>query len=1111
MQGEKVSPGAPVDYTKSDTKGSDLPPSEARAVHDDGNTREIGRVVPYRDASNRRLAHPHSENQLTLSTQISGCGACAAGTYSLEGASSCFGCAPGQYTPPDSSTCQPCEQGTHAPTEGSPYCNECQPGFYATIGASVCTPCTLGYYSYKNKSDACKECDPGSWAATGASVCTLCAPGSFSLNRASVCLLCSAGKFTSQSGMAQCDSCAPGTFSSDGASSCPSCEKGSFSAGETSQCDDCISGTYASVTGARTCIPCTAGQWSDPRASTCTNCQAGTYSSGAQGQGACIQCPAGFFSSIAGAVSNQTCQKCAQGSTSPPGGTVCNQCPPNSFTGWSGYGCEACPEMSVSPSSAILEQCVCVSGFLRQWEQNRLWFRCMGCEAGKYSTQNNASMCTACAPGKFAAQGNITGVSAPEPSACLRCGEGLYTFQSGATVCLGCIPGTYSNETGKSECTPCLPGFVSGTKATQCSACTAGKFSSVQGQEICTSCLPGTFSNSTRSTACRNCSAGYYSDEHGQSECKPCRAGSFSEQTGLKNGNDCQLCARARYSTALGASSRTTCQRCEAGLSSPSGSTGCTPCPPGEFPNTVYGACSSCPRHSVNNTNTSSLSECRCGPGYFMGFNAKAVGGEESHVLASSRIVLKVHTFRTSPISITILSDTVLEIICNGRRINNPVLWRQGIYSSMNFPDACTPPMIMQYPVDTTPEGEDTDTHTQCIPCPPGTFSEQGGECLQCLSGQYQGNTGSTKCDGCPPGTHNPSGGDACIPCRQGTFQEGNQCIPCPDGSFTVGIAVTVCTSCPASTWSNNVSGGCRFCPTEATSPGGTGPLGCVCPAGSILTVAQNIPYCTPCIRGTYSLTGSTQCTPCPAGTFGNNSRLTACFECPTNLPLFSNEMATVCVLCAPGRTPSINRSQCDACPPGKVCLGNGTILDCPTGSFMTTGGLSQVNQCQKCPQNFFCINATTRQQCPTGTFSKEGSTTSHECQCTSQFNCVYSTQITKRIVISMTRQEFEARRLEIIRAIAESSNISSNNVQIVSVQTQGQNLRRVADKTDKSNPLIHATIATVRIYGKPVSMNIDNGMIEALRKRGIPVKHVHTPVTTKQTHSEVFKPTVRR
>lgn len=906
------------------------------------------------------------------------------------------------------------------------------------------------------------------------------------------CIPCNAGTYTDQPRAQGCNACTPGSFALWGASTCTICQ----------------AGTFTEQDAATRCQDCPIGLWAYQESTACTQCENGKYSITARAgdPSLCLDCPGGYYSTTSAATAASVCQLCGVGLQSSPGATTCTSCPQNTYTGPLGPGCLACPAFSTSPAGASLDQCVCIGGFLRAWSDNRQWFTCYGCSAGTYTTRNNASACGSCSAGKYAIYGNATGMNGLETEVCSSCSSGHFSGAAGQTECTPCSAGRFASAAGQSACTACPPGFFGAALgATVCQSCSPGRFTSSSGALNCSDCVAGKFSALERASACQNCSLGSFSESRAATDCLLCGAGAYSTIPGLDNASHCQQCQQGSFSTGIGATSRQACRKCPVGFTTPAGGTSCFSCPEGQFPNQMYGACASCPMHSISSNNISSPEGCRCGPGYFLGYNSKALGGEESYEQGSNGWVYKLHTFHTYDEGILVVAEAALGISCNGRQTVPPYLWRPNYYPPVATPSTCQLPMVMSYPVDVVFDESETSTHMQCVPCPRGTFSANGGtedDCIPCPSGQYQDEAGRSSCDGCPPGSYAYDGGDACIPCEMGKYQVGEACVQCPEGYFTLGIGVTACIPCPNNMWSSNTSGGCRNCPYDAVSPGGTGVEGCLCPPGNYLFMFRNTPYCVKCEAGTYAAAlGANRCTPCPAGTFGNISGLDACFPCALNPGRISTGGATSCTTCGPGTIPASNQGGCVPCPVGKYCSGNSSMADCPPGSYMTTGNITSLAGCQKCPANFFCGTAITKDACPTGTFSNEGSMDKHDCQCLPQYDCTYSTVTTKKIALAITPEEFEAQRAQFIAALAAALGVSVSSIKIVSVQASGQPSRRVLRPAiqggAKTTANLRQTTVTVISKTRASPPEMDTAISQFIRKQGFPALQV---ITTNKT-----------
>jgi hypothetical protein len=230
--------------------------------------------------------------------------ACAAGTYSVAGATLCAftesSCPAGTFASPPSS-CIACAAGTFSAGGVSP-CSSCAAGAYSAAGAASCT--------FANTS-----CPAGTYASAPAS-----------------CLACAAGKF-SAGGTSSCFACAAGKFSTGGASSCL-CPAGTYSP----TCTDCPLQTYASQSGAAACSPCPPGLFThSTRSTSCDSCGAGFYAKledSPLGLGAvCAACRNPSLCPASGCVAGNTgdeCRFCIPGYYRLPSG-FCAPCGSNFF------------------------------------------------------------------------------------------------------------------------------------------------------------------------------------------------------------------------------------------------------------------------------------------------------------------------------------------------------------------------------------------------------------------------------------------------------------------------------------------------------------------------------------------------------------------------------------------------------------------------------------------------------------------------------------------------------------------------------------------------------------------------------------------------------------
>ena len=119
--------------------------------------------------------------------------------------------------------------------------------------------------------------------------------------------------------------------------------------------------------------------------------------------------------------------------------------------------------------------------------------------------------------------------------------------------------------------------------------------------------------------------------------------------------------------------------------------------------------------------------------------------------------------------------------------------------------------------------------------------------------------------------------------CPRGQYYAANNtCVSCPDGTYSSPDRLTCDRSCPAGSYSNNVTLTCTKCPSGTYNP---------------MNNSISNASCMPCPAGTYGpLRGLTSCPLCPYGTYSPFDGVTNyydCFYCPSGT--FSNDLRTAC------------------------------------------------------------------------------------------------------------------------------------------------------------------------------------------------------------------------
>jgi len=295
----------------------------------------------------------------------------------------------------------------------------------------------------------------------------------------------------------------------------------------TSSCTACPTGytTLSSGTpdGGVPCKLCAAGYSgrSVVGFSGCNICPIGTYSASGNWT-KCVACPIGRTTESTGTAGTDAaaaCNICSDGyqyTVADNESASCTACPLGKYA-LSGKPCTGCKAGSYMPANSIN------SGI------------CVLCEAGKYSSTDNASVCIDCAVGKYLDRlGGVGG-------SCLKCMPGYFSAVVGAISCRKCPVGSYS-RVNFSECLICNAGFYAFAGSSKCNHCIAGSYSAENGAGKCLPCPAGRFSYSTASE-CTACRAGTHSSMHA-AQCLECPAG----KTSVAAAETCIACANGEVS-----------------------------------------------------------------------------------------------------------------------------------------------------------------------------------------------------------------------------------------------------------------------------------------------------------------------------------------------------------------------------------------------------------------------------------------------------------------------------------------------------------------------------------------------------------------------------------
>jgi PQQ-like domain/Tyrosine-protein kinase ephrin type A/B receptor-like len=184
---------------------------------------------------------------------------------------------------------------------------------------------------------------------------------------------------------------------------------------------------------------------------------------------------------------------------------------------------------------------------------------CSACNAGWFSSKDDAIMCQPCPPGFF--------TLAQASTFCSPCSLGSYTATSSSKSCTLCPAGTFGTVQGAvnvSACQPCVAGTynpIPGQSQSNCIFCPAGTASAVVGASTpstCVTCAPGQYALAG-SPQCLPCPAGTYSIGYGSSSCSQCPLGTFSAAVGATIASTCTKCSSGYTTVTLGAISESSC------------------------------------------------------------------------------------------------------------------------------------------------------------------------------------------------------------------------------------------------------------------------------------------------------------------------------------------------------------------------------------------------------------------------------------------------------------------------------------------------------------------------------------------------------------------------
>lgn len=462
-------------------------------------------------------------------------------------------------------------------------------------------------------------------------------------------------------------------------------------------------------------------------------------------------------------------------------------------------------------------------------------------------------------------------------------------------------------------------------------------------------CKAGTF---FKAGSCQPCAKGTYQNVAGSLGCKPCPEGTFFRFTGGQGIDVCEPCPAGTFNGEKGATSSVSCKKCPAGKNSIEGSPSCLSCPPGQvisfceevgFPTSIALARRLCEVPSGFDAIEKPLNfKCYDCPEFtFSGRNARKCLDCKMDEFSKPR---SAKCTKCSPLGCG-------RIRCRGFLVFDVrEVFEDPIFGIGGGCKTCPPGLT----------GNKAVRATECVPCPPGTFSNFG-RCARCKAGENTKVSGAAVCmlddTPCPSNFFRDFRG-ACKRCNkmQRYNPKKRSCEECGPGQESAGGLATKCTRCPS---------GAR-----------DSPEGCVCNLGTQREVNGK---CVPCPPGEFlGFIGSpfsSDCRKCRAGTIAQRPGSTSCTECPAGKvqPLEGQSKCNNFV-CPKGLVPRLARSQFTEaecvvpstnCPPDhdrlvedkKGLFFTCSPRTCPAGTFKEVGRNTfprrgTLNLCSSCPVN---------------------------------------------------------------------------------------------------------------------------------------------------------------
>ena len=783
----------------------------------------------------------------------------------------CSPCEPGTYKSElNLESCSPCPESKTTEHTGSVNISECvcPPGSYLDSGS--CQTCPVGHYKQNHGNQDCTPCSDTFTTELGGSASAascVCSPGSY-VNTDS-CELCPQGKYKPEFGTQACTSCSD-TLTTEVAGSVNEshcvCLPGFYF---DSSCQHCQVGKYKSEYGNEVCTACSDTLTTELTGSVSEShcvCLPGTTFSDS---GSCQDCSIGKFKSAYG---RQSCTACPTNKTTLYTGTNTSsecQCRPNSWYCDGDANCEheCCSKFAEINLAVNRYQCREFYCPYAQYVSGDLeCTACGDCPAGEYrvgcadaaDTLDSAGRCDPCATGTFKTTSG-SGVCEScdhRPPVCE-----WYQFKVG---CGGSDPGNCQNCPGESYyvdgvCTPCA-GCPAGQYRIDCGVSTAG---------TCPSCEAGTYKTSTGSEGCQNCTADcgagqFLSGCAGASpgtcaSCGGCPAGEYRVNCEEALPGSCQSCDSGTYKTSTGSEECQNCSsRCpidEAVIGCGGDSTGtCLACPDGEYIESA--ACVSCPGcpEGQFRVECTGVDAGRCEPCLFGTYKTSTgseaclscdfcASNERVHGCGDSGCQVSRHSFWNNPPltcsggSSEGTCQTCVEELGSESYLGTGSSYDANWGEYFEFPDnkfcgSCH----RNCGYDKWLQGCGGNESGTCRDCPTGKYHHgfavtDPDSCFPCTT--CSGNFGVVGCSGYSAGTCEECAEDECAvdgfcvsdpPCGCPKGQDSidcGTCTNCTAGSYKNTTCIESCSTCVASTYSEEGASLCSPCATGTASADG--------------------------------------------------------------------------------------------------------------------------------------------------------------------------------------------------------------------------------------------------------------------------------------------------